>query len=242
MGAQQVELTGQITVGGSACADSCVGGSLKQQSLSLRCSGQWYPAVVSTDVPVQIQTAGAVGAAWVEAPTTDALDKIELLMLRGNAPMRVRVGAAVARLLSTAVVFPVTFVAETLIFMVDGGAAITCTFTAGVKTAQQIVNALNAAAALAGGLAVLPWSVDTSGQIALSGVATGVQGAVAVTGGTAQAMLGFAVTSTAVGAGADTDFVGLYLVEYGRGSILAPSRVQVSGIGQLEVFAAGTTA
>lgn len=241
MSAQQVELSGQITVGGASCTDSCSGGSLKQQSLTLRCSNQWYPAAVSSDVPVQIQTPGVVGAAWVDVPTTDALDKIELLMIRSNAPARVRVGAAVARLLSASVAFPVTFVAETLIFKVDGGAAITCTFTAGAKTAQQIVNALNAAAALAG-LAVMPWSVDAGGQLALSGVATGVQGSVEVTGGTAQAMLGFAVTYSAVGAGADTDFVGLYLVEFGRGSLLAPARVQISGIAQIEVFAAGTTA
>ena len=241
MSAQQVELAGTITVGGGVCTDACSGGSLKQQSLTLRCSNQWYPAVVSSDVPVQIQTPGAVGSAWIDVPVVYALDRIELLMVRSNAPVRIRSGAAVARLVGVGAAFPIVFVGgEIASFTIDGGALVSCVFTAGAKTAQQTANALNAAAALAG-LVALPWSVDTSGQLAISGVATGVQGSVSV-GGAAQATIGFGVTSTAVGAGADIDIVGLYLVEYGRGSMLAPQRVQISGTAQIEVFAAGTTA
>ena len=73
----------------------------------------------------------------------------------------------------------------------------------------------------------------------LTGVLTGIQGSVLVTGGTGQTALGFASSAndTAAGLGADVDVNGAFLLESG---VTGVSRVQISGQGTLEIFAAGT--
>lgn len=235
----QVEVSGQITVGGTC--EPCASGNSKMQGLGLRCASQWFQTVVSTDAPYPVQTAGAVGDSWIDVPTTDALDSVELLMVRSDAPMRLRIGAGPAALLGVAATFPTGFVGgETLGVDLDG-VSIAVVFTVGAQTAQQVANQINAAAALAG-LSYQPASV-VGGQVQIAGQATGVQGAVAVTGGTAQAALGYGGgNDSATGEGSDVDILGLFLVEFGRSLPTAPERVQLSGIGRIEVFAAGTTA
>ncbi len=239
MSTQQVKLTGQICVGGTVCPDPCAAPSSKLQGLSLSCASVSFGCVVSTDVPCQVTTAGAVGAAFVDLPVTDSLDAIELLYVRSNALMRLRIGAAPASLPSTGLALPLSG-GETLIVAVDGQAAVTTTFTA-ATTAQAVANEINAAAALLG--QAPPASINTAGALVLSGVLTGAEGTVRVTGGTGQAALGFAsgVNDSADGAGSDIDFNGIFLAEFGK-SGSAPTRVQISGSGTVEVFAAGTPA
>lgn len=237
MSTQQVKLQGQITVGGSICTDPCSTVSSKIQGLSLSCSQVAFSCVVSNDVPCAVATAGLVGAVFVDLPVTDALDLVQLLYVRSNVAMRLRIGAAEAALVSTGLTLPLSG-GETLITEVDGQAAVTTTFTA-ATTAQQVANEINAAAALLG--QAPPASVNTAGALVLSGVLTGIQGSALVTGGTGQVALGFAALTndTAAGEGADVDFNGAFLLETGATGV---SRVQISGQGTLEIFAAGTPA
>lgn len=236
MGAQQIQLQGQIVVGDPNCGGCSSPGTLKSQGMALRCGSTWFDAIVGTDVPMQVATAGLVGAAWAELPTTEALDAVELLLVRSNAPMALRVGADGARLLGESASFPTGFAGgETLDLEIDA-APVSVVFTSGAQTAQQVVNQINAAAALAG-MANIARVVG--GQVEIYGQATGVQGSVTAEG-TALSDLGLG--AEAVGSGEDTYFNGLFLVEYGRGQLTAPNRVQISGAGQIEVFAAGTPA
>lgn len=240
MSTKQVEVKGQICVGGSVCPDPCAAPGSKIQGLALSCSQQAFQAVLSTDVPVSVATSGALGTDWDDVPVTESLDAIELLYVRTSTAMRLRIGADVAKLVSTGLSLPLAG-GETLITEVDGQAAVTTTFTA-ATTAQQVANEINAAAALLG--QAPPASLNTAGALVLSGALTGAQGSVAVTGGTGQAALGFAsgTNDTAAGAGEDVDVNGLFLTEFGRSGSGAPLRVQISGVGNVEVFAAGTPA
>lgn len=239
MSTKQVTLTGQICVGGTVCPDPCGVTSSKLQGLGLSCASTAFQCVVSTDVPCVIATPGVVGAAWMDVPVTDALDQIELLYVRSGVAMRLRVGAAVAQLVSTGLALPLSG-GETLITEVDGQPAVTTTFTA-AATAQAVANEINAAASLLGQAPIA--SVNAGGALVLAGQATGAEGSVRVTGGTGQVALGFAsgTNDSADGAGEDVDFNGLFLVEFGKGG-QAPFRVQISGAGSIEVFAAGTPA
>ncbi len=241
MSANRVELQGVITVGdGAGCGPCTAPGSMKSQGIALACSSKYYEAIVSSDAPIAVATPGAVGAAWIDLPVTSALEQIELLLVRSNAPMRLRLGAEPAQLIGEGATYPTGFVGgETLVLELDG-VPLSLAFTSGAQTAQQVANQINAAAALAG-FAYMPASVQ-GGQLALEGRATGVQGNVDVASGSAVTALGFTALETAQGEGEDLDFNGLYLVEYGRGASYAPSRVQISGTGSIEVFAAGTPA
>jgi hypothetical protein len=239
MSSQQVELKGQICVGGSVCTDPCGGPpSSKIQGLALSCANAGFQCVVSTDIPCAVQTPGAVGAAYDDLPATDSLDLVQLLYVKSSNAMRLRVGADVARLVSSGLALPLAG-GETLDTVVDGQPTVTTTFTA-AATAAAVVNEINAAAALLG--QAPPASLNASGALELAGALTGAEGSVRVTGGTAQALLGFAAgtNDAADGLGEDTDFNGIYLVEFGSGS--PPSRIQISGQGTVEVFAAGTPA
>lgn len=240
MSTKQVDLTGQITVSGTVCPDPCGTLSSKIQGLGLSCPGSTsFQCVVSTDVPCSVATLGVLGAEFDELPVTDALDLIELLYVRSNVLMRLRLGAAPAALVSTGLALPLGG-GETLIFDVDGQPTVTVTFTA-AATAAAVANEINAAAALLG--QAPPASLNAAGALVLTGVLTGVDGSVNVTGGTGQAALGFAsgANDAAVGEGSDVDFNGIFLVEFGKNGG-AVSRVQISGQGTVEVFAAGTPA
>ena len=240
MSQKTLDLRGQITVGDGVCAPCDGGTSTKVQALNFLCQGTFFQSVFSTDTPVAVATTGVVGATYTELPATSDLDLIELLFVQTTTLMRLRIGAAAARLLGSGASFPTGFAGgETLDVDFDGSNVVT-TFTAAAQSAQQVANEINAAAALAG-LTFLPASVDATGQLALAGVLTGAQGTVVVNGGTAQAALGFtAPNDSAVGAGEDIDVQGIYLTEFGRGNPGAPSRVQISGSGNVTVLAAGT--
>ena len=239
MSTKQVQVTGQIVVGGNVCTDPCGTVSSKVQGLALSCAMTAFECAVSTDTPCDLSTTGVLGAESIDVPTTDALDQVQLLYVRSNTLMRLRIGAGPAALVSSGAALPLGG-GETLITEVDGQAAVTTTFTA-VATAQAVANEINAAAALLG--QAPPASVNAAGAVVLTGVLTGVQGSAVVTGGTGQAALGFAsgTNDTAVGLGEDVDFHGMFLAEFGKNTG-APQRVQISGTGTVEVFAAGTPA
>ena len=108
-----------------------------------------------------------------------------------------------------------------------------------VEEIFRVAQRINAAAALAG-LATPRAVVQTSGQLAVSGVATGSQGSVDVTGGTGRATLGLALGSVS-GLGEDLNVYGSMLCEFPTYPD-APSRIQVSGTATLDVVAAGRSA
>lgn len=236
----QVTMTGAVVVGGNC---GCSGGlnsgtpNSKTQGLGFACASTIFPAVVSTDCPTTITTTGAVGSQWKELPATDDLSAVYLLVVRGQSPYRLRIGADVSRLAGASGTFPTSFGGgETFAFTVDG-VAVSVTFQAGDQTAAQVASRVNQAA-IAAGLDFLTMSVATSGQLALAGKATGVQGSLAIT--TPNATIGFAAASTSVGSGADVDSQGLFVNQFDQST--APSRVQISGNVQVEVLAAGVAA
>jgi hypothetical protein len=234
----QVTMQGAITIPGGGCGCSGSGTpSTKVQGLGFACSATTYPAVQSTDCPSQITTSGAVGDNWRELPATEGLSSIYLLMARGSSPFRLRIGADAAKLTGAGGTFPTSFAGGELFGFTADGTAVPVTFTSGAQTALQVAAEINQAA-IGAGLDWLPASVLSSGQLQLSGKATGGQGSLVVT--TTNATIGFPSASTVAGAGSDLDSQGLFLNQFDQSN--APSRVQVSGNTQIEVFAAGVAA
>lgn len=233
-----IELEGVLSIGGDDCGCASDGENVTRRSLALRCS-QYYQAAQSTDVPVRVATLGAIGSAWVDMPCTGGLISIEFLMLKSTQPVRVRIGAAPAKVTGSGGVFPTGFVgAETLTLTIDG-VAVSVAFLSGDQTAAQVAARINAAAALAG-LTAPRCVVASSGQLEISGVLTGTQGSVNITGGTGRATLGLA-TGIVYGSGADHDVYGLFVNEFPSYPD-APSRIQISGQATISVVAAGRTA
>jgi len=213
-----------------------------QDPYSLRCAPQVFQGSVGTVTPLQIQTAGLPGALFIDLDLLGDLTAIEFLYFRSDAPCVLRIGAAPAILTGVGGIFPTLFVGgETLLITIDGQ-PIVVTFLVGDQTAAQCVLRINAACALLG-LATPRASVNTSGQIAISGVLTGSAAVVEVTGGTGAAQIGFPGTPSASGAGADVPVYGTFLAEFGiAGSVPAvPSRIQFSGTAHITVVAAGRT-
>lgn len=234
-----IELIGQLVVGGG-CADSCGGASIKTQVLGLRCAGSYFESVVSTDTPIEVSTPGAIGAAYVDLPVTGALDSIEFLYVHAAQPVRLLLGAGPAVVRAAGAVYPTGFTGGEGLALVFDGIAVNVTFTSGAQSAAQVAGQINAAAAIVG-LAYLPASVSSGGQLVLSCALPGALGSVQVVSGTALAALGL-VAGTAVGAGEVVEFLGTFLTEFGRGQPGAPSRVMVSGQARLEILAAGSPA
>lgn len=237
----QLNLRGTLEVNGLNCVTSCPPGSAPDRhtlGLSLgECPTKQFETICECPTPMPISTPGLIGSVFVDVPLLEEFTAIEFLLLQTNAQVIVRINAAAARLLGVGGVFPTTFAGgETLNFTVDG-TAIAVVFTVAAQAAQDVVNEINAAAALAG-LTDMPASVDVSGQIALGGILTGAAGTVAVTGGTGAAALGFAGTPSAVGGGDDVSVQGIAVLEFPR-SPNAPTRIQLSGIAQVEILAAG---
>jgi hypothetical protein len=233
----QLTLSGKLTVGGPGCG--CSGGSSPTKTLSLSgaCLGESYAAISGTDCPTLIQTIGIPGAVWQDLPALNGLRNIRFLYVAAKAPMLLRIGATVATLLGSGVSFPVTLAGgEVFAFTVDG-VAVSTTFSSGSKTAAAIVTAINQAA-VGAGLSFFPASVDTLGQVRLSGLKTGKDGSVVIT--TALAAIGFAAVASAVGGGADLSVNGTQLLQFAEDG--APTRVQISGHGWVEVLAGGAAA
>lgn len=232
-----VSLVGKVSVGGGDCGCSGSGGVSKQQPLDLGCNGTQYAAVVSTDCPTQVQTTGVVGAEFVDLPGTDGIGGFQLLVVKTQTVMRLRIGGAAATLLGSGASFPTGFSGgESLTFEADG-VEVDATFTAAAQSAVQVAQEINQAA-IGAGLTYLPATVDATGQLRLSGRLTGSEGTLEITG--ALAALGFASPVLVVGAGSDVDVNGAFLAQFD--SSAAPARVQISGNGRVEVLAAGMAA
>lgn len=231
-----VELSGRVVVGGPGCG--CSGSSSpnqKIQGLSFGCPGVVFGAVASTDCAVGIATAGAVGDAFVELPTSDSLGAFHLLVVKTTAPAMLRIGAAPAQVLGSGGSFPTGFGGgETLTFDVDG-TTVAVTFTAGAQSAAQVAAEINQAA-IGAGLSFLPASVQSSGQLRLAGSATGSQGSLEVTSG--NATVGLPTSAAVAGSGEDVRISGTFMAQFDTAN--APSRIQVSGSAQIEVLSAGT--
>jgi len=231
-------LSGQIVVGGPngcGCGDVL---SQKIQGLGFACSSAIYQAISGTDCAVAIATAGAAGDVFQELPGTDAVGAVQLLLLKSSGTVVLRIGADEAELLGSGGTFPTLFAGgETFAFSVDG-TAVAVTFTSGAQTAQQVINQINAAAALAG-LTFMPAFLQSNGQVGLRGQATGAAGVVDIT--TANATVGFAsAAALAAGAGVDLTVSGVTLMQFPAND--APERILVSGTAQIEVLAAGLAA
>lgn len=204
-----------------------------------------YASVVSSQQALQVLTTGLPGAQFVDLDLLDGFTGIELLAVRTDAKLFLRIGADVARLEGSGGTFPTGFAGgETAVLDIDGLGSFTTTFTAAAQTAAQVAAEINAAAALSG-LPTPRASVSTSGQLQLESVSTGPQsstkqqGSVEVVSGTGLATLGLS-PGTTYGAGADVPIQGEALFEFPRDTD-SPARVQVSGQGSITVLAGGRT-
>jgi len=235
-----LDISGQIAVqdGCGNSSQSCGGSGSPQklQPLSLSCTGRTYQSVVSTDCPMTVSSP----AAFISVPLLEQIAGIEFLFVQTNSPLTLRLNGLAASLLGVGATFPTSFSGgETLISEVDGAVAVTTTFLVGDQTAAQVAARINAAYALAG--QPLPASVGADGQVLLSGVQTGAEGSIDVTGGTANTALGFAfgTNSSAVGSAQDVTINGLWMAEFGSNDAVA--RVQMRGVAsQVMILAAGT--
>lgn len=238
-----ISVKGVLEVGGGACVSSCANGDRSVKSIGLRCAtGQQFQSAVETAEPIRIQTPGGPGSTFIDLSLLGDLTAIELLFVRSDQPIVLRIGADEAELLGVGGIFPTLFVGgETLLVDVNG-TLVTVAFLVGDQTAAQCVARINAAFALAG-FATPRAEVDTTGQIRLTGIGTGTESTLEVTGGTGAATLGFGTLPSDTGAGADVPVWGTFLAEFGvAGSIPAPpARVQVSGTANITVVAAGRT-
>lgn len=239
MGGGNISLSGSITVGGNGCGGGCNDASMKVQALELSCRQTYSGAVVSSDVPFAITSPNG----FTDIPLLEQLSEVEFLYIKFNSAVTLRLYADVAELVGSGGTFPTGFVGgETLIAKVDAFASFTTTFQAGDQSAAQCATRINQAA-IGAGYTFLPASVDTSGQLKLSGLTTGAEGTVLVTGGTAQADLGFAADTNdeAHGAGADLVVNGQFMAEFDTQN--APSRIQVKGSpSSVTLVAAGPSA
>ncbi len=233
-----MNLRGSLEAGGDGCSSSCgSGGSGRAvQQLALRCSPTTYQSAVQTDNPIQVQTTGAIGAEFIDLPILEQLTAIELLYVKTTAPLLLRIGADVARMTGTGGTFALVG-AETLNLEIDG-IPVAVLFVAGDDTAAEVSARINAACALAG--LPTPRSSVVGGQLQIESVLTGDDGDVEVVSGTASATIGLTNGAIAMGSGADVRVYGTMLVEFDPYPN-APTRVQVSGQGQITVLAAGRT-
>jgi hypothetical protein len=234
----QLEIRGSLMVRGSADCLSGAGADTLVKALGEGCPKS-YNTIIATAKPIQVLTAGAVGAAWDEMDILDDLAAIEFLMVRTQSPFRLRIGADEAVLVGTGGTFPTSFAGgETLdlSFVTPGSAtvAVSVAFLAGDQTAAQCAARINAACALAG-LATPRATVRSDGQLEVRGLGTGEDATVTVTGGTGAGTLG--LSGSASGAGADVDVQGLFINEFPRSA--SPARLQVSGQGSITIVAGG---
>ncbi len=233
-----LSLSGSLVVGGGC--GGCNDASAKVQALELGCRQTYTGPVVSSDTPFSVNSPSA----FVDLPLLGQLSAVELLFLKSNNPLVLRVDAEVAELEGSGGTFPTGFVgAETLIAKVDAYASFTTTFTSGDQSASQVAARINAAAMLAG-YPFLPVSVSLiTGQLVFAGKATGGDGQVLVTGGTGQDDLGFdsGTNDEAFGSGSDIFVNGQLLVEFDKQN--APERIMVKGTSsEVTLLATGPSA
>lgn len=241
-GCPSVDLQGTVTVSDGAlggCNGCGVNGGTRILQLALACAGGVFECVQSTDLPCPINTPAP---AFSTPPVVTGFSAIQLLILNSNAALTWRLNGVAATLTGVGGVFPTTFAGgETLIADVDGGVSVTTTFLAADQSAAQVAARINAAFALAG--LPSPATVAGSGQLVLTGLLTGAEGTVNVTGGTAQVALGFPVSTndSAVGTGVDIRASGLVVLEADRSNPY--TKVEVQGTASaVTILAAGTSA
>jgi len=238
----QVDISGSISIGGESCGSGsggCGGGSgdLTVRALGDECGAKTYGAVFATSQPSQVLTSGAVGAAFVDLPVGEALERIEFLHLRSSSEMVLRIDGKSAKALGAGGTFPTLFAGgETLQIAIDGGATITVTFLATDQTAVDCAARINSALALVG-LPTPRAVVGTTGQLEIESVTIGKGGKVEIVGGTGMAQLGFSVGET-LGSGELIKFNGLLMIEFPRNEN-APKSLQVSGNGALSAVVGG---
>ena len=230
-------LSGALRVGGD-CVTACGGASDQVvYQLALQCASSQYQSVV--DVPVPLSIVGTIGTDYVDLDVLNDLIAIEFLYLKSSGDIIARIGAGPATLTGVGGTFATILVGETLNITIDG-TPIAVVFTGTDITAALCVARINAACALAGLATPRAVVVASTGQIQITGLATGPQGTLAITSGTATVKLGFTNGQTAVGTGADVRFAGTLMIELSRYPN-APTRVQLSGTAQVKVLAAGRT-
>ena len=234
-----LSLRGTLEVGGDSCASSCGSGDRSIKSINFGCNPLFFQTIVETAAPITVLTQGAVGDQFVDLELLDQLTGIEFLYMNSNAPVILRIGAAPAVVTGVGGTFPTTFAGgETLTFTVDL-VAVSAVFTSGAQTALQVAAQINAACALVG-LPTPMAAVAASGQLTITGVKTGKQGSVVITGGSGAATLGLSGLS-AVGGGADVGTYGIYINQFLKAPS-SPARIQISGNAQITVLAAGRSA
>lgn len=238
-----ISVKGVLEIGGGACVSSCGGADRSTKSISLRCAtGALFQSAVETAEAIRLATVGAPGTTFVDLPLLEQLTSIELLYVRGDQPVVLRIGAAEPVVTGASGTFPTLFVGgETLLLDVDG-TPLSVTFDAADQSAAQVAARINAAFALAG-YPTPRASVTSALQLAIEGVGTGASSTLSVTGGTGAATIGLGALPSAQGAGADVPVWGTMLVEFGvTGSLpYPPARIQFSGTSNLTVVAAGRT-
>jgi len=237
-----VTLKGTLEVSGGSCVTACGSGSSDRhvQSLSLgECGGVVFETAVQTPAKIAVATAGVIGQNFIDLDILLQLSSIEFLTVETDNDLILRVGAAFASLLGTGGTFPTGFGGgETLTVDFDG-TPVTTTFDVADQSAAQCAARINAAFALAG--LSTPRASVVGGQIQIDGVLTGVGATVSVTGGTGAAVLGFAGTPSATGAGNDIRVNGIFMALFSRFPN-APTRIMVSGTAGVELTAAGKSA
>ncbi len=130
------------------------------------------------------------------------VSQARLIYIESDLEIEVSFGggaATAATVLGAGGTFPTSFAGgETLLFEVDGGGLITCTFEVGDQSNQQVVNRINACLALNG--QPCGASLD-GGEIRLTSPTTGAASEVDIQGGTGIGVLGLSVV---VASGANT--------------------------------------
>lgn len=235
--AATLQMSGALTVGGDCSAACSGGGNSLTLRLGLRCSPSSYQTAVYTPSQIRVLTPGLPGQAFVDVDLLDQLTAIEFIYAKTDAPLVFRVGAAEPVLNGQNGIFPTLFAGGESFDLDFEGAPISVVFQAGDQTAAQVAARINSTFALAGyptpRAEVLP-----TGQLAIRGVTTGAAAAIEVTAGTGAVQIGFPIGLRAVGAGADIPVYGTWLQEFPPYPS-SPARIQVSGIGNFTVLAAG---
>lgn len=229
--AQQLAIKGFL-LPNAGCSDGCAGISPSScpWELTFRNCLESYQQVRQGDL-----TLATSPGVFVDLFALGTFTQIELLALKTQGPITLRVNGEPAEAV-TAALFPVAGLnGQTLLFSVDG-LAVSVLFVTGDDTALEIAARINAAAALAGSI-FMPASV-VGGQIVIAGRKTGPQGTLSAFTGTAADDLGLDGWLPQTGTGADIPVDGLMLTQFGRNPNGA-SRVEASGAAALSVLAAG---
>jgi len=203
---------------------------------------RYYQAVVSSQV--DLETSGAVGAAFEPLDAVDDLTRVELIYLRSTAEVMLRLYALPATALAVAGAFPTGFGGgETLVCTIDG-VVVTTTFDVADQTALQCAARINAAMALAG--IATPRVTVVAGQLYLTGVSTKVESggvgqlSFTTTPGSTQLGLATATSPTIADAqGQDIAINGLALLEFPTTGANLLTSVEISGQATVEVLIAG---